>query len=115
MHKTVEVKNFSEAEFCEILALLTGPNNLNEMWDIWKHLLTSVIDKHAPLRKKRIKNKRSCWITNELLREMHKRDFLKKKAASTIDPLIWKKFKDARNKANDSAKKAKRTYFSENF
>ena len=64
---------------------------------------------------KRVKNKRSPWITNELLREMHKRDFLKKKAASTKDPLIWKKFKDARNKANDSVKKARRKYFSENF
>ena len=43
------------------------------------------------------------------------RDFLKKKAASTNDPLIWKQFKDARNKANNSVKKAKRKYFSENL
>ena len=45
----------------------------------WTHLLASVIDKHAPFRTKRVKNKRSPWITNELLREIHKRDFLKKK------------------------------------
>ena len=38
----------------------------------------SVIDKHAPLKTKRIRNKRSPWITNELLREIYKRDFLKK-------------------------------------
>ena len=62
-----------------------------------------------------VKNKRSPWITNELLREIHKRDFLKKKAASTNDPSIWKQFKDARNKANNSVKKAKRKYFSENL
>ena len=83
------------------------------MWDVWKQLLTSVIDKHAPLRTKRIKNKSSPWITNELLREIHNRDFLKKKAASTNDPLVWKQFKDARNKTNNSIKKAKRKYFSE--
>ena len=83
--------------------------------DFWKHLLASVIDKHAPFRTKRVKNKRSPWITNELLREIHKRDFLKKKAASTNDPSIWKQFKDARNKANNSVKKAKRKYFSENL
>ena len=41
------------------------------------------------------------------------RDFLKKKATSTNDPLIWKEFKDARNKVNNSIKKAKRKYFSE--
>ena len=77
------------------------------MWDFWKHLLASVIDKHAPFRTKRVKNKRPPWITN-WLREIHKRDFLKKKASSTNDRSIWKQFKDARNKANNSEKKTKR-------
>ena len=39
--------------------------------------------------------------------------FIKKKATSTNDPLIWKEFKDARNKVNNSIKKAKRKYFLE--
>ena len=73
----------------------------------------SAIDKHAPLKTKRIRNKRSPWITIKLLREIYKRDFLKKKATSTNDPLIWKEFKGARNKVNNSIKKAKRKYFSE--
>ena len=62
-----------------------------------------------------MKNKRSPWITNELLREMRRRDFLKEKAACTNDPSIWKQFKDAINKANNSVKKAKRKYFSDNL
>ena len=78
-HKTVEtrqLKNFNEDEFLRDLRmndwnLATACNNPNEMWDVWKQLLTSVIDKHAPLRTKRIKNKSSPWITNELLREIH--------------------------------------------
>ena len=49
------------------------------------------------------------------MREIHKGDFLKKKAASTNDHLIWKQFKDARNEANNSEKKAKRKHFSENL
>ena len=73
----------------------------------------SVIDKHAPLKTKRIRSNRSPWITNELLSEIYKRDFLKKKATSTNDPLIWKKIKDARNKVNNSIKKAKWKYFFE--
>ena len=85
MHKSVEVrqlKNFNEAEFLRDLRIfdwnrVTTHNNPNEMWDFWKHLLASVIDKNAPFRTKRVKNKRSPWITNELLREIHKRDFLK--------------------------------------
>ena len=100
MHKTVDVrqlKNFNEAEFLRDLRIIdwnhvTTHNNPNEMWDFWKYLLASVIDKHAPFRTIRVKNKRSPWITNELLREIHKRGFLKKKAASTNDPSIWKQF-----------------------
>ena len=45
MHKIVEVrqlKNFYQAEF------------LRENVDFWKHLLASVIDKHAPFRTKRV-------------------------------------------------------------
>ena len=48
----------------------------------------------------------SPWITHELLREIHKRDFLKNNAASTNDPSIWKQFQDARNKACNLVKKA---------
>ena len=47
------------------------------------------------MRSKRIGNKKSPWITHELIRKMRKRDFLKKKA--------------------DSIKYAKRKYFSDNL
>ena len=123
MHKTVEVrqlKNFNKAEFLRDLRMIdwsrvTTHNNPNETWDVWKHLLACVINKHAPLRRKRVKNKRSPWIINELLREMRTRDFLKKKDVCTNDASIWKQLKDAINKANNSVKKAKRKYFSDNL
>ena len=95
-YKTVEVqqlKNFNEVEFLQNLQmndwnLLTACDNPNDMWDVQKQLLTSVIDKHAPLKTKRTKNKCSPWITNKLLREIYKRDFLKKKATSSNDSLV---------------------------
>ena len=63
----------------EILKRTTGISNPNDMWDVWKLLLMSVIDK-----------KSFPWIIIELLRKIHKRDFLKTKAASINNPLIWK-------------------------
>lgn len=95
-YKTVEVqqlKNFNEVEFLQNLQmnywnLVTACDNPNDMWDVQKQLLTSVIDKHAPLKTKRTKNKCSPWITNKLLREIYKRDFLKKKATSSNDSLV---------------------------
>ena len=63
MPKTVEVrqlKNFNEAEFLRDFRMIDWKrvatrNNPNEMWDSWKHLFASVIDKDAPLRKKGLK------------------------------------------------------------
>ena len=49
----------------------------NEMWDIWKSLFLEVINKHAPMRKRKVKSKSSPWITAELRRKMRKSDFLK--------------------------------------
>ena len=94
---------------------VTTHNNPKKMWEFWKCPLKGVIDKHAPFKTKMVKNKRSPWITNELLCEIHKRDFLKKKAASTNDPSIWKQFTDARNRANNSVMTAKHKYFFENL
>ena len=96
---------------------VTTHNNPNEVWDFWIHLLASVIDKHTPFRTKRVKNKRSPCITNEIMLEIHKKRFSKKESCIYKWPLIWKQFKDAiaGNEANNSVKKAKRKYFSENL
>ena len=42
---------------------------------------------------------------------MRNRDFLKKKAKQTGDPLIWEKYKDVRNCTSNEIKKAKSQYF----
>ena len=74
MHKNVEVRqlnNFNEAEFLRDLRLIdwnrdTTHNNPNKMWDFWKHLLASVIEKHAHHSEQKV----SPWITNEPSRKI---------------------------------------------
>lgn len=92
--------------------MLTNPN---KMWDTWKSYFMSCLDKHAPLRNKRIGNRRSPWITNEVKKKMYERDFLKKKAEKTGDDEIWKKYKKVRNSVNNATKVAKRDYFMNNL
>ena len=87
----------------------------NIMWSKWKSLLMACIDRHAPLRHKRVGNKRSPWITSQLQREMRKRDYLKQKAIREDNYQIWEKFKHARNHTNNLIKTAKREYFVNNF
>ena len=61
VHKTAEVpqlNNFNEDEFLRDFCINEWNrdsmlNNPNVMWNFWKHLLMSVIDKHAPLKKKK--------------------------------------------------------------
>ena len=80
-----------------------------------KFLLMECIDRHAPLRHKRVGNKRSPWITSQLQREMRKRDYLKQKAIREDNYQIWEQFKQARNHTNNLIKTAKREYFVNNF
>ena len=47
-------------------------NNTNEMWAAW----INCIDKPVPPRTKRVGKKKFPWITNELKKNMRKRDFL---------------------------------------
>jgi hypothetical protein len=58
----------------------------NEMCHTWNNMLMESIDKHAPLRSRRTRNRKPPWITNEIRHQMFHRDYLKKKAISSRDP-----------------------------
>ena len=121
--RTIEMrqfKNFQKDKFLNDLEQMPWRNvsshsDPNDMWQEWKNLFVSCMDKHAPLKSKRIRNKRSPWITSELLLRMRRRDVLKKKAISTNDHAMGQQFKRARNQVNNATKLAKKRYFSENL
>ena len=88
----------------------------NDMWQEWKQMFLSCMDKHAPRKLKRISKRRAPWITRGLLHKMHRRDLvIKKKAISLNDHDMWEQFKCARNQANNAIKHAKKHYFSNNL
>ena len=83
--KTRQMKNFHKASFLRDLqekawSDVETLNDPNDMWSMWKDMLMQAIDKYAPQKTKRAGNKKSPWITDHLRREMHRREFLKKKA-----------------------------------
>ena len=46
--------------------LISNYSDVDRMWDIWKTLFMDVLDRHAPLREKRVKNKLNVpWLTSE--------------------------------------------------
>ena len=51
-------------------------SNPNDMWSKWKIMLMTVIDKHAPVKKKRVGRIKSPWITSDLVHKMKNTDLL---------------------------------------
>ena len=81
------------------------------MWDIWKNLFFLCVDKHAPLRTKRIRTSKSPWITPQLKKRMHYKDVLKVKAIRSGNACDWLIFKKCRNAVNNEIKQAKEHFF----
>lgn len=57
---------------------------------------------------------KSLWITHELMRKIHKRNYLKRKATVGNDEMIWQQYKHARNETNSAIRLAKRQYIIHN-
>jgi hypothetical protein len=58
------------------------------MFVVWKKMLMKTRNKHAQLRSRRIRNRKSPWITKDLRRQIFNGDYLKKKAVTSNDPKI---------------------------
>ena len=90
-------------------------DNPNEMWQNWVTKFMSIINKHAPLKKKRLGKKKSPWITPEVISKMRQRDSLKKKFDITKHEHIWSQYKKVRNETNNLIKQSQRSYFISNI
>lgn len=87
----------------------------NQMWCCWKMMFLGVINKHAPLKKKRIRNKKSPWLNAGIKRSMIERDKLKSTAIRTNFSEDWSNYKKAKNRVNNKIKETKTQYYKEHF
>ncbi|CAB4024977.1 Hypothetical predicted protein [Paramuricea clavata] len=103
-------KNFNQSAFLEDLTLV--PWNVfesfddpNDALDCWEKLFLEVVEKHPPLKKRRVKKpKQPEWLTEEMLKAMNTRD----KFAQLNDDRNRKLW---RNKANNLVRNGKTTYY----
>ena len=75
-------------------------NDPNECWRVWKSLFHEILDKHAPLRQKRIKANSVPWITPDVKRPMRNRDYHTKKAIKCASQYHWETYQAIRNRVN---------------
>ena len=76
---------------------------------MWTESFTSVLDKHAPNKTKRVKcQTQPEWFNNEIKEASKKRDIYHKQKN-------WKQYKYWRNKTNSLIKDSKKKLFSDAF
>ena len=78
--------------------------NINEAWHIWKSNFLNILNKHAPKRVIKVRNKPAHWLNSEIKKEMFNRDSLQKKAITKYGSQNdWSTFKKARNEKRRSS------------
>lgn len=87
--------------------------DVSEMWSAFKDIFLEIVDKHTPFKDRRIKASSEQWINDDILTEMHQRDYLNKKALQHNSDYYWKLYKRSRNLVVSKIREAKRTFVDE--
>ena len=109
-------KNFNENAFInEVQNSFDNVDFSNDdvyvAWDKWKSKFLNLCDKHAPLRKMRVRKKHLPWVDREVLEKIYERDFTHKKAVSNKNEEDWSQYKKIRNEVTNLIKLKKKEYF----
>jgi hypothetical protein len=80
------------------------------MWLVWKENFTKIGDKHAPIKRRKIRYKSNPWITEQLLHEKRHKNYLKQKACKTGNLNDWENYKHTRNNYNKLIKDNNNNY-----
>jgi hypothetical protein len=121
-----DYKKFSEKEFLKDLSEhftklnlsssnIKNDHDFEDKWKSWKSVFLQISNKHAPFKVSRLKNRTNKWMTPDIMKLIHKREYLHKKALQTNDSSkyneLWNEYKKTRNLVNKSIKKNKRAYY----
>ena len=110
--KRFNVEQFVHDLHCQPWELITYESEINSMWALWKKLFLEILDRHAPIQKKRKRPFNDVpWLTRELKELIHKRDNFKRKAIMTNRNLFWDEYKSLRNMVNIALRQAKAKYY----
>ena len=105
-------KNFNEESFTselsnELSAFTLSQSDINEDVDSWYAIINKHLNRHAPIKTRRVKSKRlPDWFTPEIMKARKNRDNSKNKNN-------WTDYKRYRNMTKNLIRKAKRKHFSE--
>ena len=79
----------------------------NQGWDLFKYLISSTLNKHCPIKEKRVRGKPSPWLTQEIRQLQDARDYHLKQHKRTNSEVHWNHYKRLRNTINNKIRSAK--------
>ena len=87
--------------------------SIDEMWDCWKSMFLSVIDKHAPLQSVRMRTNSLPWVDKEIRQLQRARNFYRRKFRKSKNLDDWVCFKNLKKKVSQQIRLAKINHFSD--
>ena len=77
----------------------------------FKELFFEVVNRHAPMKERKVRSKSAPWINDNILSQIHDKDYHHKKYIKERNPQLWQNYKHARNKLTSTIKSAKADYY----
>ena len=114
---TRQMKNFCEESFLNDLKsvdwkkIVTSTDDINQTVEQWSSMFSIILEKHAPMRNRRVSEKFSPWLTKEFKLMCKSRDRLKKLAVSSKSDLLMQAYRQLRNRVNKLNENLKREFF----
>ena len=84
------------------------PDNIDEKLENWNTFFINNLNKHFPVRRKRIRQKSHPWLNSSILRMMRRRDHVHKRALRLCDDALWELYKQLRNQITGRLRKLRR-------
>ena len=110
------LKNYNKDEFLSALqsvdfqALCSGQSyNPNLLTETFHEIFESMLNAHAPLRKRKVQTEYAPWMSPSIKELMCKRD--QAKILVTKDIALWPKYKKLRNLVTYRIRKAVKEYY----
>ena len=119
--KTIEYRSyrtFDKNSFIQDLKsidwdIIDETQDLDAAVETWNTLFSDVADKHAPIKRSRIKGTKTPWLTAKLKDAMRDRDYHHRKAIKSNSEFHWNMYKKLKCLVTKQVKKSKADYYLE--
>lgn len=90
-------------------------DNVDVMVSVFNRLVTGLLDKHAPIVKKRVTKNPAPWLTDHIRNLQNQRDYAFQRAKRTKRPEDWVTYKMLRNSTKQQIRNSKVRFYYQSF